>query len=75
MSTNRERFLRLSEARLEKTIKQIELIGNLSDKTNYSYHPDEVDDLFAQIDDALKQAKQKFKDKQKAKKLSMPRGI
>lgn len=75
MSTNRERFLRLSKARLEKTIKQIELIGNLSDKTNYSFHDEEVAQLFNEIDQALNQAKQKFKTKDKAKKTSIPIGI
>lgn len=75
MSTNRERFLRLSKARLEKTIKQIELISNLSDKTNYSYHDDEIEEMFAQIDQAVNQAKQKFKEKAKTKKPGLPRGI
>ena len=38
---NRDRFVKLAEARVTKAIKSIQLIGNLSDKSNYSY--DEAD--------------------------------
>jgi len=38
---NRDRFVKLAEARVTKAIKSIQLVGNLSDKSNYSY--DEAD--------------------------------
>lgn len=75
MASNRDRFLRLSKARVEKTIKQIELIGNMSDKTNYSYEDQEMEAIFQQLDKALNQAKDKFKSKRKIKNLSLPKGI
>lgn len=73
MTVNRDRFLRLSKARLEKTIKQIELIGNLSDKTNYSYHDDEITELFNTLEAELKTAKSRFKIRNLTNKI--PRGI
>lgn len=32
-----DRFVRLAEARVERAIKQIRLIGNLADRSNYDY--------------------------------------
>lgn len=63
MTVNRDRFLRLSKARLEKTTKQIQLVGNLSDKTNYSYEEEEVAYLFEKLEAELETAKNRFKSK------------
>jgi hypothetical protein len=63
MATNRDRFLRLSKARLEKTKKQIELIGNLSDSTNYSYTEEEVIAIFDVLEAELEKAKNRFRKK------------
>jgi hypothetical protein len=32
-----DRFVRLAEARVERAIKHIRLIGNLADRSNYDY--------------------------------------
>ncbi len=73
MTVNRDRFLRLSKARLEKTIKQIELIGNLSDRTNYSYQDEEINEIFETLETELKTAKSRFKIRNLINKI--PRGI
>ena len=40
--TNRERFVRIAEARTQKIIDMIELLGNCSNKYNYEYTQKDV---------------------------------
>lgn len=55
-----ENFIRLAEARTNKIIDMIELLGNLSNKSNYSYSDEQVDIIFSTIEDALRESKKKF---------------
>ena len=58
--TNRERFVRLAETRVNRTVKDIQLISNLSNKNNYSYTQKDVDKIFRTLDKELKAAKARF---------------
>lgn len=58
--TNRERFIRIAEARTQKIIDMIDLLGNCSNQYNYEYTQKDVDKMFAAIDTALKASKAKF---------------
>lgn len=60
METKRERFVRLAEARTNKTIDMIRLLGNLSNKNNYDYTEADVQKIFNAIDKELKLAKAKY---------------
>jgi hypothetical protein len=40
--SNREKFVELCEKRVTKVIKDIRLIGNLSNRTNYKYDENDV---------------------------------
>ena len=40
--STREKFVELCEKRVNKTIKDIRLIGNLSNRTNYKYDEKDV---------------------------------
>lgn len=40
--SNREKFVELCEKRVTKAIKDIRLIGNLSNRTNYKYDANDV---------------------------------
>lgn len=60
MSTARERFVALAEARTRRTIKDIRLIANLSNRSNYSYESDDVAKIFKALEVELKKARQKF---------------
>ena len=42
MAVRREKFVDLAEKRVTKTIKDLRLIGNLANKTNYSYTDKDV---------------------------------
>ena len=58
--TNRERFIRIAEARTQKIIDMIDLLGNCSNKYNYEYTQKDVEKMFAAIEAALKANKAKF---------------
>lgn len=55
------RFKRLAELRGNRIIKDLRLLSNLSNKSNYAYNDEEVRVIFNVIDDELKIAKQSFK--------------
>ena len=58
--TNRERFIRIAEARTQKIIDMIELLGNCSNQYNYEYTQKDVDKMFSAIESALKASKARF---------------
>jgi len=61
MRENRHaRFIRLAEARTNKVIEMIRLIGNCSNKSNYSYCTQDVEKMFNIIQQELDAAKQRF---------------
>ena len=62
METKRDRFVRLAEARTNKTIDMIRLISNLSNRNNYDYSDSDVQKIFNAIEKELKLAKAKFGD-------------
>ena len=61
MSDKRSRFVRLAEARVTKTIKDLRLIGNLANRSNYQYSDDDVRKIFSALDRELKAAKERFR--------------
>ena len=64
----RSRFKRLAEARTEKVLNMIDLIGNLSNKSFYEYTDEEVRAIFDAIEASLKENKNKFNKNNKKKR-------
>lgn len=62
MRDRRERFVALAEARTEKAIKTIRLIGNLSDKRNYEYSENDVKQIVGALEKELKLTRARFGD-------------
>tara|TARA_B100000287_G_scaffold312272_1_gene295568 strand:- start:353 stop:616 length:264 start_codon:yes stop_codon:yes gene_type:complete len=60
MSRNRLKFLRLAEKRVNKVAKQLQLIGNLSNRTNYSYDETEVEKIFSYIEACVQSSRERF---------------
>lgn len=74
MATEQEksqRFKRVAEARTNKIIESIRLLGNCSNKSNYSYSEDDVKKIFNAIENELKMAKQRYKEKSKCSKFEL----
>lgn len=57
----RSNFVRLAEARVTKTVKNIRLISNLANKSTYKYSEEEVKRIFDALDDEIKAAKERFR--------------
>lgn len=60
METKRERFVRIVEARTNKIIDMIRLMGNCANKANYDYSETDVQKIFNTLEKELKLAKSKF---------------
>ena len=60
MSKSRENFVRLAESRTNKVIRDIELLSNLSNRSNYSYTDDDVKKIFGAIKKKLALAQTRF---------------
>jgi len=66
MSENkRDKFRRLAILRGNRVLRDIKLIGNLSNRNNYEYSGEEVHRMFAMIEEEVKIAKVKFSTKKK----------
>lgn len=57
---DRSKFVELAEKRVSKAIKDIRLIGNLSNKSNYSYTDEDVRKIIRALDSEVKKLKQRF---------------
>ena len=60
METKRERFVRLAEARTNKILDMLRLLGNCSSKSNYDYTDEDVKQIFAALEKELKNTKNRF---------------
>ena len=58
----RERFVKIAENRTNKIISMIKLLGNCSNKNNYTYTDDDVKQIFSAIDQELRIIKSKFQE-------------
>lgn len=68
MSIKKEKFKELAESRVNKALKAIELIGNLSETKNYEYDEAQIKKIFSHLESALGSSKKRFQDKLKKKK-------
>lgn len=57
---DREKFKELAEKRVNRAIKDLALIGNLANKSNYSYSAEDAKKILKALRDALEDTKAKF---------------
>ena len=62
MRDRRERFVALAEARTDKALSAIRLLGNLSNKANYDYTDADVTQIVKALEAEIKTLKAKFTD-------------
>lgn len=62
MGRKREKFVELAEKRVNNAIKQIQLIGNLSNTGNYEFHEADYQKIFRAIDAEVREMKRRFTD-------------
>ena len=69
--TKKEKFTRLAEARTNAALKQIALLGNLANTSNYEYDQYDVDKVLKTLRAAVNELEVTFKGDAKAKKFSL----
>lgn len=59
----RKKFVELAEKRVSKGLKDLKLIGNLANKSNYSYTEQDVAKIYRALKSALDEMKGRFDSK------------
>ncbi|UCH96923.1 MAG: hypothetical protein JSV88_08755 [Candidatus Aminicenantes bacterium] len=67
-SRNRERFVRIAENRVNKILDSLESLGNCSNPRNYEYTKEDVEKIFSEIEEKLKEIKSMFLESSPGKK-------
>ena len=60
MSKSRANFVRLAESRTNKVLKDLDLLSNLSNRSNYAYSEEDVQKIYTVISKKLKMVQSKF---------------
>lgn len=60
MESNRDRFIRIAEARTNKILEMLRLLGNCANTSNYEYTDIDVKKIFTALERELKNTKNKF---------------
>ena len=58
--TKRDRFVRLAEARTNKILEMMRLLGNCSSRSNYEYSDEDIKKIFSALERELKNTKNRF---------------
>ena len=71
--TKRDKFVRIAEARTNKIINMIQLLGNCSNQSLYEYSQKDVNKIFNEIQAELDEAKKRYskQDSQKGSKFTL----
>ena len=63
LSIKRDNFVRLAEARVNRAIDAMRIIGNLSNRSNYEYNEEDVAKIINTLQAELKGLKSQFRTK------------
>lgn len=62
--SKRDRFIRLAEARTNRILDDLRLLGNCSSKANYEYTDNDVKKIFTAIEKELKVVKARYQGRE-----------
>ena len=71
MDERKSKFKKLAEKRVNNTLKCIQLIGNLSNKSNYEYSQEDVNAIFKAIRQELQITESRFKVNKRSNKFKL----
>ncbi len=63
--TRKERFRRVATRRTNNILRQIQVLGNCSNKSSYSYTEEDIKKIFSAIEGELRTVKARFVNKKK----------
>lgn len=58
--TNRQKFIRLANARVNKALHALRLVGNLSNRSNYTWTDEDAQKIIRALDAEVKVLKRQF---------------
>lgn len=61
--TKEQKFIRLAEYRMNKAIKAVESISNLSNRNSYEYSEEQVNAMFSVLENTIAEVKSAFQPK------------
>ena len=68
MGKSRDNFVRLAESRTNKILKDLDLLANLSNRSNYAYEEADLKKIFSALNSKLRDTHAKFDLSLKKKK-------
>ncbi|MDE0120043.1 MAG: hypothetical protein OXM55_08570 [Bdellovibrionales bacterium] len=73
ISEKKQRFIELANKRVNKALKQISLISNLSNTNNYEYTQDEVKQIIRALESEIQMCKERFRkqDSEESRQFSL----
>lgn len=74
MRDKRKKFIQLAEARVARAMNDIRLIGNLSNRSAYTYADDDVRKIFKALQKELDAAKSRFGDENNSRETEFRLG-
>lgn len=63
---DRQKFVSLANSRVNRALKDIQLIGNLSNRSNYDYTIEDVNKIFKALNKAIQDCKNRFDETKKS---------
>ncbi len=69
-SKNREKFVTLAEKRVVRAIKDLRLLGNLSNRSNYSYTEQDVRKIINVLNKEIKTLKRRFENEKQTEEVT-----
>lgn len=60
-----DKFVRLANARTNKVLEDLRIIGNLANKSNYDYQEEDIKSVMKALKKGLSDLEKAFKDEQK----------
>lgn len=63
--SKRERFIRIAAKRTQHVLERVRILGNCANRSVYEYSSDDVDKIFAAIEEELQDTRRRFKDRKK----------
>ncbi len=64
---DRKKFVELANNRVSRALKAIQLIGNLSNRSNYDYTEEDVSKIFKAINEEISASRKRFETASKGK--------
>jgi hypothetical protein len=60
MRDKRQKFVNIAEKRVNRLIKDVRLVGNLSNRSNYQFTGDDVRKIFTAVEAEIRNARKRF---------------